>query len=179
MSDEDNNILKYSSGEKTLRVPFTIYADLKCLLQKINTCSNNPDKSYTEKKATHRPSGYSFVTCWSFDKSKNECNYYRGEDCMKIFCKDLKDQANKIINYEKKEMIPLTNQEKESNENQKICHIYEKEFSTDYKDKKYHKIRGYCHYTGKDRGAAHNNCSLRYKIPKEIPPVFHNGSIYN
>ena len=26
---------------------------------------------------------------------------------MKIFCKDLKDQTKKIINYEKKEMIPL------------------------------------------------------------------------
>ena len=91
MPDEDNKILKYTSGEKSLRVPFTIYADLECLLRKINTCSNNPEKSYTEKKATYRPAGYSLVTCCSFDKSKNECNYYRGKDCMKIFCKDLKD----------------------------------------------------------------------------------------
>ena len=37
---------------------------------------------------------------------------------MKIFCKDLKDQAMKIINYEKKEMIPLTDEEKETHENQ-------------------------------------------------------------
>ena len=112
MPDEDNKILKYISGEKSLRVPFIIYADFKCLLRKINTCQNNPDKSYTEKKATHRPSGYSLVTCCSFDKSKNECNYYRGKDCMKMFCNDLKDQAMKIINYEKKEMIPLTDEEK-------------------------------------------------------------------
>ena len=42
---------------------------------------------------------------------------------MKIFCEDLKDQAMKIINYEKKEMIPLTNEEKETYENQKTCHI--------------------------------------------------------
>ena len=47
---------------------------------------------------------------------------------MKIFCNDLKDQANKIINYEKKEMIPLTDKEEESYENQKICHTCEKEF---------------------------------------------------
>ena len=53
MPDEDNKILKYISREKLLRVPFTIYADLECLLRKINTCSNNPDKSYTEKKAKH------------------------------------------------------------------------------------------------------------------------------
>ena len=114
MSDEDNKILKYILGEKSLKVPFIIYADLECLLRKINTCLNNPDKSYTEKKATHRPLGYSLVTCCSFDKSKNECKYYRGEDCMKMFCKDLKDQAKKIIIYEKKETIPLTDKEKES-----------------------------------------------------------------
>ena len=114
MPDEDNKILKYISGEKSLRVPFIIYVDLECLLRKINTCSNNPDKSYMEKKATHRPSGYSLVTYCLFDKSEKECNNYSGEDCMKMFCKDLKNQAKKIINYEKKEMIPLTDKEKES-----------------------------------------------------------------
>ena len=51
-----------------------------------------------------------------------------------------------------------------------------KEFSI---DKKYCKVRDHCHYTGKFRGAAHNNCNLRYKIPKEIPIVFHNGSSYD
>ena len=54
MPDEDNKILKYISKKKSLKVPFIIYADLECLLSKINTCSNNPDKSHTEKKATHR-----------------------------------------------------------------------------------------------------------------------------
>ena len=87
MRDEDNKILKYIPGEKSLRVPFIIYVDLECLLRKINTCSNNPDKSYTEKKAMHKPSGYSLATCCSFDKSKNENKYYRGKDCMKCFVK--------------------------------------------------------------------------------------------
>ena len=167
MSDEDNKILKHVSSEKSLKVPFVIYADFECLLKKINTCQNNPDKSYTEKKATHRPSGYSLTTCCSFDKSLNQQKYYREEDCMKIFCKDLKDQAMKIINSEKKEMIPLTNEEKESYENQEICHICKKEFNND------NKVRDHCHYTGKYRGAAQNKCNLRYQIPKEIPVVFH------
>ena len=119
MPDKDNKILKHNPGEKSLKVPFIIYADLECLLQKINACQNNPDKSYTEKKAEHIPSDYSLLTCCSFDKSKNERKYYRGEDCMKIFCEDLKDQAMTIINYEKKEMIPLSNEEKK-NEKMKI-----------------------------------------------------------
>ena len=66
-------------------------------------------------------------------------------------------------------MVPLTNEEKESYEKQKNYYICEKEFST---DKKYRKVRDHCHYTGKFRGVAHNNCILRYKIPKEIPIVF-------
>ena len=53
----------------------------------------------------------------------------------------------------------------------------EKKF--DIKDKKHHKVRDHCHYTGKYRGAAHNICNLRYRIPKEIPIVFHNGSTYD
>ena len=32
---------------------------------------------------------------------------------------------------------------------------------------------------GKYRGAAHNICNIRYKVPKEIPVVFHNGSTYD
>ena len=50
MPSEDNKILKYNPGEQSLKVPLIIYADLECLLQKINTCQNNPDKSYTGEK---------------------------------------------------------------------------------------------------------------------------------
>ena len=60
---------------------------------------------------------------------------------MKMFCKDLKDQAKKIINYEKKEMIPLRDEEKESYENQKICHICKKEFCTDKNNKEFKKLQ--------------------------------------
>ena len=98
------------------------------MLEKIDTCHNNPEKSYTEKKAKHKPSGYSLVTYCSFDKTKTAWNYYRGKDCMEIFCKDLRNQAMKIINYEKMKEIIRTNEEKESYENQKNCHICGKEF---------------------------------------------------
>ena len=46
-------------------------------------------------------------------------------------------------------------------------------------DKKNYKVRDRCHYTGKYKGAVHNVCNLRYKVPKEIPVVFHNGSTYD
>ena len=34
MPNEYNKILKYNTGEQSLKVPFTIYADLECLLRK-------------------------------------------------------------------------------------------------------------------------------------------------
>ena len=77
----------------------------------------------------------------------------------------------------KKDMIPLTKTEEENCNNQKVCSICKKEF--DKSHKKHHKVRDHCHYTGKYRGAAHNICNLRYKIPKEIPIVFHNGSTHD
>ena len=98
MPDEDKKILKYNPGEQSLKFPFIIYGDLECLLKKINTCQNNPEKSYTEKKVEHIPSGYSILACCSFYKSKNERKYYRGQDCMIMFCNDLKEQAMKILN---------------------------------------------------------------------------------
>ena len=44
---------------------------------------------------------------------------------------------------------------------------------------KYRIFRDHCHYTGKYRGAAHNNCNLNYKESKEFPVVFYNGSTYD
>ena len=84
----------------------------------------------------HKTSGYYLVTCCSFDKSKTERKYYRRKDCMKMFCKDLNEQTMKIINYEKKKVIPLTDEQKESYENQEVCYICEKEFCKDENNKK-------------------------------------------
>ena len=155
-------------------MPFVIYADLECLPEKMSTCQNNPNEPSTTEINKHTPSGYSLYTHCSFDKSKNKLDYYRGKDCMKKFCKDLREHATKIINYEKKKVIPLTTKEEIDYYKQKICYICKKEFDT-----KNYQVRDHCHHTGKYRGAAHNICNLRYKIPKEIPVVFHNGSTYD
>ena len=111
MPTKDNNAIKYNHGEKSIKFPFVFYADLEC------TCNNNPEESSTTKINKHTPSGYSIFTHCSFDKSKSKLNYYRGEDCMTNFCKDLREHATKIINYEKKDMIPLTKKEEENYNN--------------------------------------------------------------
>ena len=185
MPIEGNNTIKYNHGGKSIKIPFTIYADLECLLEKMSTCQNDPNKSSTTKINKHTPSGYSIFTNCSFDESKNKISYYRRDDCMKKFCKDLRKNSTRIINYEKKKMIALTTEEKIHHNKQKVCYICKKEFdnnttkSSSLERKKQQKVRDQYPYTGKYRGAAHNICNLRYKIPKEIPLVFHNGSTYD
>ena len=172
MPSPSNNIIKYNSGEKSLELPFIIYADLECLLKKIDTCYNNSELSSTTKIDQHIQSGYSIYTNCSFDKSNNKLSYYRGEDCMKRFCKDLKDHATKIIDFKKKTMIPLTNGEEDNHNKENTCYICKNDFNND-------KVKDHCHFTGKYREAAHNLCNLRYKVPKNIPVIFHNGSTYD
>ena len=45
-----------------------------------------------------------------------------------------------------------------------------------FKDINYQKVRDYCHFTGKYRGAARSICNLKFNVPNEIPVVFHNAS---
>ena len=56
MPDKDNNVLKYNPGEKSMKVPFIIYAEKESLLEKISTCHNNPNESSTTKINKHTPS---------------------------------------------------------------------------------------------------------------------------
>ena len=108
----------------------------------------------------------------------------RQKDRWTLFYRNVAAEAGgPIICYEKKEMIPLTDKENKCHEKQKFCHICKKEFSTDENDKNafklFDKVRDHCHYTEKFRGGAHSICNLRYKTPKEIPAVFHNGFTYD
>ena len=68
---------------------------------------------------------------------------------MKRFCDGLKEHLTRIGSFEMKPMDPLIEEEKESYENQKLCHIWDKEFCTDNKEMR--KVRDHCHYTGKYR----------------------------
>ena len=79
----------------------------------------------------HTPSAYSIFKDCSFDSTelhstKNKHDCYRDKDCMERFCKNLKEHATKIINYEKKEIIPLTDEKNKPYKEQKICYICKK-----------------------------------------------------
>ena len=170
--------LKYHPGVKSMKAPFAVYADLESLLKKIDTCSNDPDKSSTTKLNKHEMCGYSLATHCSFDEKNNAIDYYRGKGCLKKFCQDLKKQAKAIVDLKKKEMIKLTQEEQCKHDSRKYCFLCETPFFEDEKNN-YMKVRDHCHYTEKYRGAAHKICNLMYNTSREIPVIFHNGSIYD
>ena len=61
----------------------------------------------------------------------------------------------------------LTKEQQESYENSKICYICKEKFENKYlADKRYHKVRDHCHYTGKYRGTAHSICNLKCSVLK-------------
>ena len=60
---KENKKIKYLPGQKSLKDPFIVYADLECTLEKIQHCQNTPKKSYTEKKAKREP----FRICMVFN----------------------------------------------------------------------------------------------------------------
>ena len=61
-----------------------------------------------------------------FDNLKKKHDYFKGKDCIRNFCKDLKKHVTKKINNEKKKMIPLTNEENKSYLKQSVCRICQK-----------------------------------------------------
>ena len=55
MPTKDNNTIKYNQGEKSIKLPFVVYADLECLLEKMSTCQNNPNESSATEINKHTP----------------------------------------------------------------------------------------------------------------------------
>ena len=56
---------------------------------------------------------------------------------METFSMELRNIFNKLINYEQKTMLPLTDNEKVLHDNQKVCFLREKEFFTNKNSKEF------------------------------------------
>ena len=114
MPNKYNKILKHNHRESSLEVPAIIFTDLECLLEKTHSYQNNLEKSLTEKKAKDALTGCSLFSSCLFDPTRNKRDFYSCKDCIEKFCKDLKKHAMRIVNYEKEEMILVTDKETES-----------------------------------------------------------------
>ena len=87
------------------KVTLIIYADLACIIEKIDGYKKNPENSSTTKVSEHIPSGFSMFTTSSFRSIENKHDVDRGKACMKNFCEFLTEHAIKIFNFENNEVI--------------------------------------------------------------------------
>ena len=106
----------------------------------------------------------------------NRLKMYRGKDCVEKFVEYIEEEVKRLYaTFPQQPMTGLTDESKREHKAAEKCHICLKGFN----DPKNKKVRDHCHYTGEYRGAAHNNCNLKYEIPDYIPIVFHNLSGYD
>ena len=61
MPFQDTKILKVNQYQKSDEAPFVIYADLECLIERIDICKNNHQNPFTAKVSEHTASGFSNV----------------------------------------------------------------------------------------------------------------------
>ena len=112
---------------------------------------------------------------FAYGKVENPLKLYRGEDCVKVFCDYVENEAKRLYHmFPEKSMKCLTKEEWREFNRATKCHICSKGFEWDNA-----KVRDHCHYTGQYRGPAHRNCNLRFKIPSYIPFISHNISGYD
>ena len=174
-----NTKLCFKNYHKQLPIPFVAYADFECFIKPMNTCSPNPDNSYTYNYQKHEPSGF--------------CLYMKGldginalfkpiictkqseeEDIAAMFVSKLAGITKKIYNdfYCRPRPRRLTKSEQEEFSKAEFCHICSKQLNGD-------KVRDHCHFTGVYRGACDNSCNLKCRKPMILPVIFHNLQGYD
>ena len=75
MPSEDTKILEFNQCQKFDKAPFTIYADLECIIEETDGCKNNPESSFTAKVSEHILSGFSMSTISLFRSIKISTMY--------------------------------------------------------------------------------------------------------
>ena len=95
---------------------------------------------------------------------------------MEKFVEYIEKEVKRLYEtFPRQPITKLTDVQKRDHETAEKCHICLKEFN----DPKNRKVKDHCHYNDLYRGAAHNNCNLKYLIPDYITIVFHNLSGYD
>ncbi|VDI80336.1 Hypothetical predicted protein [Mytilus galloprovincialis] len=114
-----------------MRVPFTIYADFECFVEKIDTCQPNSSKSYTKQYQHHEPSGYCYYIKYEHKHYKSPV-LYQGLNVAKTFVREMEKEMWKIYNIykEKKDMV-MTEEDKKRHETSMTCHICSKDLNGD------------------------------------------------
>ncbi|XP_025265533.1 uncharacterized protein LOC105250885 [Camponotus floridanus] len=117
--------LSFNNFNWKKRLPFIVYADLKCVLAK-----TEEEQLYQH----HQVFSIAYYVHCSFDESLSAYYSHRSVNCIALFAADLKNLAIRVNNILKTNVpINLTSDESEKFRNATQCHICEKPFAQDDK----------------------------------------------
>ena len=80
MLSKDTKIQEFNQCQKSDKAPFIIYADLECIIEKIDGCKGNPENLSTTEVSQNILSGFSIYAISSFRSIENKHDVYRGKD---------------------------------------------------------------------------------------------------
>ncbi|XP_018362816.1 PREDICTED: uncharacterized protein LOC108760996, partial [Trachymyrmex cornetzi] len=173
LPSNDDKWLSFNNYNRKERVPFVVYADLECILEKTDGDQEASTLTYHHHHQVFSI-GY-YVRC-SYDNSLSKYRFHRDPDCVSWFVEELRSLAHSVkkILVANVPMETLSSEQRETLHSATHCHVCEKPFAPDD-----NRVRDHCHLTGRYRGPAHSNCNLNYKNSYFIPIVFHNLSGYD
>ena len=92
MLKDGENKMSFTNHHKQMKVPYVIYADFECVLEKIAGCEPSQDASFTER---HEPCGFSYIVVRSDGKLFGPFNY-SGRDAVYVFLTWLKNSETEM-----------------------------------------------------------------------------------
>ena len=146
----ESGFISFKNYSKQIPVPFKIYADFECILEKVDgdiECSSNI--SYTRKYQNHILCSFAYKAVCVDNKYGKKVNLYRGKDAVNKFIKSILKEYNYcrcVVKKHFNENLVMSAEENERFELTNICWICSKliENSDD-------KVRDHCHISGKYR----------------------------
>lgn len=179
MPNEGSSV-SFSNFHRKTDAPFYIIADFESRFEIFHTAQPNPNKSYTMKRQKHNPNGFSYFIKCTFDDKYDKLVEYRAksedEDVPQRFVDELEKEVKSIYTSHPPKKMIFTESDRVKFDEADKCWICGGGFDESNSAKK---VRDHCHFTGKFRGAAHNSCNLKARVPKFIPVYFHNLSGYD
>ena len=139
---------------------YIIYADLECLIKKIDECANDPEKSSTTKIGEHIPCRYLMSTIWGFDHIEDVHTLHHGKDNANFFKRKC-EKYNRIWKEENDSVNKKANKNRTKMPEYAIFFYFLKDFFK----ANYQKVIDHCHYTGKYRDEANSIFNLEFSVP--------------
>ena len=165
---KENEYIYFKSHRKQLRAPFVIYADFECFTKK-----NDHPNEYQR----HVPSGFCYHIVSTAEQYTKGPVSYTGTNVVETFFDKLMEEENRIETILSQEVDMIWNDTTAKHFDEATdCYICDLPLGAD-------RVRDHDHLTGEYRGAAHNECNLKFRWSKSnpmnkfgfrIPVIFHN-----